>query len=176
MDNNFLRCIIPILYWETDRYTDSPGDLGGATKYGVRQRTLAMHRNTVVSKDDVRNLTLEEAQEIYYKLFWLPNDCDKLPLPLALLLFDGAVNQRVTDIRKFMQEALGVVADGVFGPKTLAAAKNCNILAVIKEFMALRAVKYSKSKTVAVHGHGWYRRMFDMYQRALNMCNETKGN
>lgn len=65
-------------------YSNDPNDPGGETKYGISKRY-----NPDV---DVKNLTLDQAKEIYLKRYWMPFGCDKRPFPLDICLFDGAVN------------------------------------------------------------------------------------
>ncbi len=79
--------------------------------------------------EHVRDLTAEQALAIYDAFYWKPAGCDKLPSPIDLLVFDGAVNCGVRQGVKFLQEALNVinedkdqlVTDGIIGKKTLAA-------------------------------------------------------
>lgn len=44
---------------------------------------------------DIRNLTKEQALEIYRKHYWEASGADKLPWPMCLLVFDTAVNHGV---------------------------------------------------------------------------------
>lgn len=111
-------------------YVDNPNDPGGATNYGITTATLKQARKTIPGlPEHVRDLTSEQALKIYEKFYWKPAGCDKLPSPIDLLVFDGAVNCGVRRGVKFLQEALNVinegkdqlVTDGIFGKKTLAA-------------------------------------------------------
>lgn len=165
----FLYSHTLILEWETERFTNYKNDLGGPTKYGITLVALSTYRGRKCTADDVKNLTKEEALKIYYQNFWIANGCHRLPPALALLLFDGCVNQSASAIRKYMQIAIGVKADGVIGPATALAAGKTDVVQVVKEFMALRAVRYSGSKTIKIHGLGWFRRMFDMTTHALDL-------
>jgi len=172
MSNNafFEECLKAVLFWEKTVYTNNPGDLGGPTKYGITQRTLASYRGKPVTAEDVRNLTYEEAADIYKKYFWDANNCDLLPKPIALLLFDGCVNQSGVAIRKALQSAIGkIVVDGNIGPRTALAAENRNVIDLVNRFMTLRALRYADSSTFGLHGRGWFNRMFDMHTRAIKL-------
>jgi hypothetical protein len=59
-------------------------DEGGNTKFGIAQRY-----NPEV---DVKNLTLEQAKDIYYKKYWLPAGCEETEFPMDICLFDSQVN------------------------------------------------------------------------------------
>lgn len=155
--------------WETEKYTNHKGDLGGPTKYGVTLNTLSTWRKRKCTAEDVKNLQKPEAVDIYYHMFWIGNGCHRLPPALALVLFDGCVNQSAAAIRKYLQMALGVKVDGAIGPATALAAGRQNVRSTLMKFMALRAVRYAESQTIKTHGLGWYRRMFDMDQHARDL-------
>lgn len=67
-----------------DEVTNYPTDPGGVTKYGIAK---SAHPNV-----DVAGLTLEAAEEIYRAEYWAKVDGDALGDPLALNVFDAAVN------------------------------------------------------------------------------------
>ncbi len=65
-------------------YTNDPADPGGETKWGISKRA---HPN-----EDIKNLTLERATDIYYTEYWRPAGCDSIPFPSNGAVFDTAVN------------------------------------------------------------------------------------
>ena len=94
-------------------YVDHPNDPGGATNYGITTATLKQARKTIPDlPEHVRDLTAEQALKIYETFYWKPAGCDKLPSPVDLLVFDGAVNCGVRRGVKFLQEALNVINEG----------------------------------------------------------------
>ena len=60
------------------------GDGHGLTKYGITEKD---HPGV-----DVKNLTLDQAKEIYKKEYWDHFGCDALSFPLDCIHFDTAVN------------------------------------------------------------------------------------
>jgi lysozyme family protein len=88
-------------------------DRGGLTKFGISQRSYP-HL-------DISGLSVEQAIEIYAADFWQPIQADQLPYPIALAVFDTAVNSGVKTAVRMLQELIGTTADGIIGPKTLAA-------------------------------------------------------
>jgi hypothetical protein len=64
--------------------SNDPRDPGGETKYGIAKR---YHPNL-----DIKNLTLEQAKEIYLNEYWIPSGCEDAPYPMDICLFDSAVN------------------------------------------------------------------------------------
>ena len=73
------------------------GDQGGATKWGIAQKF-----NPQVN---VVTMTLEQAKHIYREKYWEPAGCDNLPWPLALTVFDMAVNAGVGTAIKLLGDA-----------------------------------------------------------------------
>ena len=58
--SRFDRCVNKVIELEGG-YSDHSCDRGGKTKYGITQRTAREHGYT----GDMRDLTLEEAKDIY---------------------------------------------------------------------------------------------------------------
>lgn len=136
-------------------YVNIPEDKGGETKYGIARNA---------NKDvDVRNLNLQETMEIYYDRYWLAGKCDKIPQVLAIIHFDGCVNHGVGRANKFLQQAVGVAADGVIGPATLAAINDGDESAMINEISLLRIDFYNaivnRNPAQVKFLKGWLRRI-----------------
>jgi lysozyme family protein len=98
-------------------YVNNPADPGGETKFGIAQKA-----NPQVS---IKTLTLEQAKNIYYNGYWLSGHCDKIATPLSAIHFDTVVNSGMMQAIKFLQTALGLTADGIWGPATMNAATSC---------------------------------------------------
>lgn len=157
---NFDRAIAMLLPLEGG-YVNDPDDPGGETNFGIAKR---YHPDV-----DVKHLTREQAIAIYRSEYWDRIGGDFLPGPLALMVFDAAVNQDAGAAVLMMQEALGVPADGLIGPVTLRAAQ---ALAesphdVVCEVAARRAVRYATSTNLAKYGLGWFRRLMRVTAQAL---------
>lgn len=123
-----------IVHWvienfEGFKYTDDPVDTGGATKFGITQRTLQFYRRQltgdptlVVTKNDVRNLTIDEAVACGVQLFAVePRIAEIGDWRLRLLVFDYGFHSGQPRAIKALQAAVGTAQDGVLGPITLAA-------------------------------------------------------
>ncbi|WP_423396018.1 glycoside hydrolase family 108 protein [Burkholderia sp. LMG 21824] len=123
------------------------------TKYGI---SAASYPNL-----DIANLSVDDAKAIYGTDYWSAACCDQMPWPLALFMFDCAVNQGVGTAKMTLQQALGVVADGVIGPVTLAAAQSADVEHVAL-FMAQRGIRYTHSPIFPSNGLGWFKRLFVM--------------
>ena len=129
-------------------YVNDPRDPGGETNWGISKRAYP--------DLDIRNLTREQASDIYWRDYWnklRPND---LPEELAIALFDAAVNQGVSKAIRLLQRALGVAQDGVVGGNTLAAVNRTRD--VLARFTAERAIAYANTANFDVYARGWLRR------------------
>jgi lysozyme family protein len=147
-----------------DRGNWTSGQVGkGAlkgTKYGVSAMTYP-HL-------DIENLTLEQAKEIYRHDFWAKAGCEALPSGVDFLVFDAAINHGINRSLKFLQEAVGAVPDGIFGPKTLKRVTARPSKDVIREFSARRCVFYAGLHTFPAFGLGWTRRAVTTTMEAVS--------
>lgn len=143
--------------------TDDPNDPGGLTKFGISKQAYP--------NLDIRNLTVEQAKEIYLRDYWNPCKCDELPTEFAISLFDSAVNQGPQVAIRIMQRALKVKDDGVIGPKTLAAAFSVQPRAyrlVLAERLAAYMRLIQAKPNLAVFGVNWSFRVLSL-ARLLNV-------
>lgn len=106
-------------------FTDDPGDPGNWTGGAIGVGTLNGTKYGISAASyptlDIADLTEAEAQAIYLRDYWTPIQGDQLPAALALVVFDGAVNSGVAQSAMWLQNAVGVTADGAIGPATLSA-------------------------------------------------------
>lgn len=103
-----------LMGWEGTVYENDPDDPGGATKFGIDQRS---HPSV-----NIRTLTRDKAKQIYFDEYWRPVAGDRLPPRTALAVMDCAVNNGRTQAAKWLQRAVRVDDDGRIGQITLAAA------------------------------------------------------
>lgn len=162
----FDRCLTEVLRHEGG-YVDHPADPGGATNMGITLATLRDWRKRPVSKAEVRALTRAEAADIYRARYWDAVRADDLPAGVDLMVFDLAVNSGVKRAALFLQEALGVAADGVIGPVTLAALRAVRPVEVIERMAARRERYYRGLRTFPTFGKGWLVRLDSVHARAL---------
>ena len=157
-------------------YVDDISDPGGATKYGISLRLLKsmaldINQDGRIDALDVRLLDIELASDIYHEEFWQRCRCDELPERVALVLFDAAVNSGVRRAIKQLQRACRVKADGLFGPKTLAAAHRMDTNTLMLRILVIRARYYHritlKNPVFKRFINGWYSRLFKLQQYTL---------
>lgn len=126
------------------------GKLNG-TKYGVS----AMAYPNV----DIKNLSVEQAKVIYKRDYWDKAKCDQLPNGIRFHVFDCAVNSGVSRAIKTLQQALGVTADGIIGPKTINASLKANQSELLKKFYDIRIAFYKQQPSFKTFGKGWLNRV-----------------
>lgn len=145
-------------------YVNNPADPGGETKYGISKRAYP--------NVDIANLTEAQAQQIYKSDYWDKLFLDTADPALALIAFDAAVNNGVGAATKWLQAALGVTADGIFGPQSQAALKACTgtkAQAALTEMHAQRINMMAGLSTWSTFGLGWSRRLASLPYQAAGM-------
>jgi len=142
-------------------YTNDRDDAGGETKWGICKK---YHPSL-----DIKNLTKEDAEEIYRNEYWGKIKGDKInSQKIANKFFDTAVspigsNRAVIIMQisiNFLRKKMGMAyisQDGVVGDETVLAINMCNsdmLLSkfkelVVKRYIDMRNPKYEK---------GWIKR------------------
>lgn len=135
-------------------YVNDPRDPGGETNWGVSKRSYPGL--------DIRALTKDQAKSIYWTDYWLPAGCADMPPETAAAVFDLAVNAGRAAALRDLQTALGLVPDGVLGPKTQAAIKAIPAgqdAAVATDVHALGLARRTDAPGWPAFGKGWARRV-----------------
>ena len=121
-------------------FVNDPDDLGGATNFGVTQKSYSAFLGSEASVDDVRNMTRDEAKECYKKDFWNPAKVDRLPDNLKHIYFDMVVNMGRKNAGKIIQQAVNtkknqslLEIDGIVGAGTLSHVESLTLKDVLVE-------------------------------------------
>jgi lysozyme family protein len=158
-----------LMDFEGEDFEHDPDDPGGATKFGIDQRS---HPDV-----DIRNLTRQQAERIYLDEFY-KSFASELPSPLALLVYDFRVNAGEGAAAKAMQRALGMgVIDGIIGPFTREAIRNQlndGQVSLIEQFTLKRMSFYEKlalqKPRMLKYLNGWTRRAKRVRNWAEGKC------
>lgn len=132
-------------------YVNDPNDPGGETKYGISKRSYP--------SVNIKDLTIEQAKQIYLRDFWLPLDGDSLHDGVAFQLFDFAINSGIQTAIRAFQRALDVADDGHYGPMSKAAEKVMTESDQIMRLNAERLYFMTRTRNWQFHGKGWARRI-----------------
>jgi lysozyme family protein len=122
------------------------------TRYGISAASYP--------KINIRNLTQDMAREIYQRDYWKPCHCDDLAWPLCLVVFDCAVNCGTGTATRLLQQAIGVLDDGIIGPRTLAQVRALGPVEASALLLRARSSYYRKLKGWPRYGDGWINRLF----------------
>jgi lysozyme family protein len=166
---SFEACI-PIILQSEGGYVDNPRDPGGPTNLGITINTLSAWLGRPATIDDVENLTTDTASQIYQANYYNPVHGPDVPDGVDLMAFDAAVNSGVGAAIKLLQTAIGVTADGHFGPITLAAVKAKDAADTINAFHDAHEAFYRSLSTFSVFGKGWLARNDRTRGLALQMA------
>lgn len=141
-----------ILLGHEGGYVNNPKDPGGETNWGISKRAYP-HL-------DIKNLTREQAKAIYRSDYWGP-------LPKGVQghvrfhLFDLAVNSGVRRAIQILQHSIGVLPDGIWGPKSQAAYDAAVPLSVAIALTAERLRFMVSLNNWSNASRGWSRRIAD---------------
>jgi len=128
MTERFLKAM-PEVFLHEGGFNNIKGDNGGATNWGI-SLALLKSLNIDINEDhkvdwlDIKVLSKEEAQEIYFNNFWKPfYDTIKYE-KVAIKIFDIGVNAGSKKSHILLQRALvklgsTIVIDGMIGKNTL---------------------------------------------------------
>lgn len=136
-------------------YSNHPDDPGGETMWGVTKRVAKAHGYYGAMKD----LPVDFAKDIYKKSYWNSVRADEVVPPLRYSLFDAAVNSGPERAIKWLQEALGLEADGKFGPNTMKHLEQANPYAVEARMIGLRLMFMTDLSNWRSFNRGWAKRI-----------------
>lgn len=150
-------------------YVNDPTDKGGETKYGISDKRDGIADGmTDVDGDNkpdirIKDLTLGQASQIYFRDYWYPSYCPDWPDGISLIVFDSAVQHGVKKAISLLQDAAGVAADGIVGAKTRAAVLAADPEWLLTRYLLRRARYYAEiiksNPSQAKYLNGWFNRL-----------------
>lgn len=132
-------------------YVNNPNDTGGETNFGICKKAYP--------ELDIKNLTIEQARNIYRRDYWDKLKCDFIPDALSIAVFDFAVNSGIKRAIRYLQKALGVTIDGIIGNQTIGACNRIPTREVLEKFIQYRLEFLMSLKTWKYFGKGWGKRV-----------------
>jgi len=127
-------------------------DPGGETKWAV-----ARNRYPEIAATQWSCWTRANSEVLLRSDYWDKSRCGKMSWRWALAIFSGEVNQGSVIV--CAQRALGIRADGVIGPGTLAAMSSATDFH-LAAFQRNRAKAYIANSRFSIFGDGWLDRLF----------------
>lgn len=172
MKTNFKDSLKHVLVHEGG-WADHPKDPGGATMKGVTLAVFRRHYGEDKTKDDLRNISDADLENIYRSGYWDKCSCDDLPTGIDYVVFDAAVNSGPGRGAKWLQGAIGANQDGGIGPNTLAKVKDFESIEVINN-MCDRRLSFLKSlENWKTFGRGWGKRVDGVRSAAVSLAGGT---
>ena len=119
-------------------YVNDKHDAGGETNLGISKKAYP--------DLDIKNLSVDQAKQIYYEDYWVPSKAEQLPNQLREVYFDMVVNFGRRGAAKVLQQACNgkntykIKEDGLVGTATIGACKNLEP----DRLRAYRVLKFAK--------------------------------
>lgn len=141
-------------------YSDDPRDPGNWTGGQVGRGELKGTKFGIASNSyghlDIKNLTLEQAKQIYKRDFWdILGDAHPA---IKFQLFDAAVNHGRGNAIRFLQRAVKVADDGMWGSISQKALAGMDHNDVLIRFLAYRFKFWASLTKFDTYGRGWTNR------------------
>lgn len=158
-------------------YVNHPADPGGATNKGVTQRVYdGWRRRQKKPPISVRDISDAEVAAIYRFQYWDEIRADAMPPGVDYVVFDGAVNSGPSQAVKWLQRALGVVADGIVGAATLDALdRHRDPDVLIADMLSRRLAMLKSLRTWSTFGKGWSRRLAEVKRHGQAVAQGSVG-
>ncbi len=141
-------------------------DKGGPTFKGITLKTYqrAKREGLLREKEEdeieaLKNLNKEEIALIYKELYWKKAGCQYIAFPIAIALFDAAVNHGPVRAVKLLQMAIEAEVDGEVGPETIGLANQKPHADKLNRFIKTRHAHYKQLKQFHIFGKGWLNRL-----------------
>jgi lysozyme family protein len=169
MITNFDTCLSHVLASEGG-FVNNPKDPGGMTNLGCTKAVWEMFVGHPVSEADMRNLTKDDVKPLYKRKYWDAVSGDKLPAGLDYAVFDAAINSGPGRAAKWLQQIVGVPADGAIGPGTLAAVNAKPVQTLIAQYNDTRLQFMESLPTWGTFGKGWGNRVAQVQSTASQLA------
>ena len=122
----FLKAM-KVIFANEGGYVNNKYDKGGKTNLGITASTLkTANANKITNITDVKLLTFDVAEDIYYQMYWIPSKAEDMHSPIDLIHFDVSVNSGVKNANKMLQKAVNkalgsnvVGVDGIIGKNSI---------------------------------------------------------
>ena len=148
-----------------------PADRGGPTKFGITKQTYEAHIGRTATIEEIKNMPIETAREIYKKNYYFKPKFDQLPNEIQPILFDMGINHGPYRAVKILQTVLNeagfgpISIDGGIGPQTITtterAQKEMHIYlnnAIVDERIKFYNSIVERNPSQKVFLKGWLRR------------------
>lgn len=157
-------------------YSDDRGDTGNwinipghgrrfvGTNHGISAPILQEWLGRYPKKEDMMNLSYEDALKIYKKKYWTAQNLSEFEnQSVANIIYDGCVNQGIGAMKEVLVEAYkrgGLkVSDSPFSISSIESANKLDQEKLFEDIKDLREKRYRTARTWKRHGRGWLNRL-----------------
>lgn len=169
MFQNFDKSLAAVLVHEGG-FVNNPKDPGGMTNLGCTKTVWEEHCGHPVDEKAMRALTPNDVGPLYRQKYWNKICGDDLPAGVDYVVFDAAINSGPGRAAKWLQEAVGVTADGAIGKGTLAAVAAFDVQELIKAYSDKRLDFLQSLPTFETFGKGWTNRVASVQQTSSDLA------
>jgi lysozyme family protein len=154
-------------------YVWDKDDAGGETNLGVTVGAWGAYLGRTIESGEMRALTQDNVKPFYKKMYWDKVRGDELPAGVDYAVFDFAVNAGPGKAAKFLQQAVGAVADGIIGPGTMALVNKADPAELLQKFAQRKEAFYNSlaenNPTQQKFLKGWLNRVASVQMAASSM-------
>lgn len=172
MKENFESSLAAVLHHEGG-YVNNPKDPGGMTNLGCTKAVWEEWVKHPVTEADMRALTPADVTPLYRAKFWDKVKGDDLPAGLDYAVFDAAINSGPGRAAKWLQEVVGVTADGAIGPGTMKAVLAVDPAELVSAYSFKRMNFLRGLSAWPTFGKGWGRRVTEVESTAGTMTSSN---
>ena len=123
--SKFLKAV-KVIFKNEGGYVNNPCDKGGKTNMGITCSTLnTAVKNKITNITNVKNLTRDVCEDIYYQMYWIPSKAEDMLSPIDLIQFDIAVNSGIKNANILIQKTINtilnknkLIVDGILGKQS----------------------------------------------------------
>jgi len=169
MKENFKDALAAVLHHEGG-FVNHPSDPGGMTNLGCTKKVWEEWVGHPVDEHTMRNLSPADVAPLYKARYWDKVHGDDLPAGVDYVVFDAAINSGPGRAAKWLQEVVGVTADGAIGPGTMRAVMAHNPTELVAAYQAKRLAFLQALPTWGTFGKGWSRRVHEVADAGHKMA------
>lgn len=154
-------------------YTTKHG-LGGATNHGISftfyKEVCAKEGKPTPTKQDLKNLTYNQAKDIYENHVLPKVRFDDLPTGLDYVMANAAVMEGSTGAIKLLEQEIGQTITGhVDNILILSIADIASSIRIAAGVIIRQMDKKMHDKRVGTYGPGWANRLIKVWDRTLKL-------
>lgn len=152
-------------------FVNHKANRGGPTKFGITQKTYSHYLGHKASLQEVKDMTLDTAKEIYERNYFTGPRINTLPEPPRTFVLDMSINHGPKTAIKILQRVTNaagfgpITIDGVVGPNTRSAVENAQTSmgnmfqnALVEERIRFYESIIARDPTQEVFRKGWINR------------------